>query len=89
MPTTAETRKAAKDAAAATEAEASAKREADRVAGPPYYCPGCGRRWNYMTDCTGMNAAVPHPPIEVVSTDELAEGADPEDHTPAPATNGG
>lgn len=50
----------------------------------PFYCPGCGRRWNFLTECTGMNRSAPHPPIEVVSTDELREGADPAKHTPAP-----
>ncbi len=52
----------------------------------PYYCPGCGRRWNYPTECRGQSPATPHPPIEVVSTDELS--GDPGNHTPAPATGG-
>lgn len=50
----------------------------------PYYCPGCGRRWNYPTECTGQSAAAPHAPIEVVSTDEL--DGDPENFTAAPDT---
>ena len=50
----------------------------------PYYCPGCGRRYTYMTECRGKSDAAPHPPIVVVSTGELA--GDPADHTPAPDT---
>jgi predicted RNA-binding Zn-ribbon protein involved in translation (DUF1610 family) len=50
----------------------------------PFYCPGCGRRWNYRTECAGQSAGTPHPPIEVISTDELS--GDPEKHTPAPST---
>lgn len=49
----------------------------------PYYCPGCGRRWNYQTECVGTPTA-PHAPIEVISTDEL--DGDPEKHTAAPDT---
>lgn len=52
----------------------------------PYYCPGCGRRWDFLTECHGMSAAAPHPAIVVVSTDELNE--DPEHHTPAPPSEG-
>lgn len=48
----------------------------------PFYCPGCGRRHKFMTECRGMSATAPHPPILVVSTDEL--DGDPADHTPAP-----
>lgn len=51
----------------------------------PFYCPGCGRRWNYPTECRGQSDTAPHPPIEVVSTDEL-DSDDPEDHTAAPAS---
>lgn len=47
----------------------------------PFYCPGCGMRANYQKQCVGKPEA-PHPPIEVVSTDELQ--GDPEKHTPAP-----
>lgn len=67
----------------ATEATEEGAREA-----APFYCPGCGRRWNFLTECEGMNRSAPHPPIEVVSTDELREGADPEKHTPAPDSLG-
>lgn len=47
-----------------------------------YYCPGCGRQYDYPQRCIGTGEA-PHPPIEVVSTDEL-KGDNPENHTPAP-----
>lgn len=50
---------------------------------PPYYCPGCGKRYNYQRECTGRGEA-PHPAIDVVSTDELH--GDPAHHTPAPAS---
>ena len=50
----------------------------------PYYCPGCGARYNYQRECTGR-AEAPHSPIEVVSTDELNSDS-PDDHTPAPNT---
>lgn len=49
----------------------------------PFYCPGCGRRWNYQTECRGLSDTQPHAPIEVVSTDEL--NGNPENHTPAPS----
>jgi hypothetical protein len=62
--------------------------EATEDTEPPFYCPGCGRRWKFMTECRGMTIAAPHPPIEVVSTDELREDADPADHTPAPDSPG-
>lgn len=51
----------------------------------PYYCPGCGGLYKYPRECIGITAAQPHPPIEVVSTDELKTG-DPTQHTAAPAT---
>lgn len=50
-----------------------------------FYCPGCGRRSDYQKECRGSDVA-PHPPIEVVSTDELS--GDPANHTPAPASEG-
>jgi len=50
----------------------------------PFYCPGCGRRWNFLTECRGQSEAAPHAPIEVVSTDEL--DGDPADFTAAPDT---
>lgn len=67
--------------------------EATEATEAPYYCPGCGRRWNFATECRGMTAAAPHPPIEVVSTDELKKSGkhahgDPEKHTPAPDSPG-
>lgn len=49
-----------------------------------HYCPGCGALYNYQRECTGK-AEAPHPPIEVVSTDELHSG-DGTKHTPAPDT---
>lgn len=51
----------------------------------PFYCPGCGRRWNYPTECRGASESAPHAPIEVVSTDEL--DGDPEKLTAAPDTS--
>jgi len=50
----------------------------------PFYCPGCGALYKYQRECIGLNGAQPHPPIDVVSTDELKSG-DPTTHTPAPA----
>lgn len=67
-------------------AKATEATEATRTDEPPFYCPGCGRRWNFLTECQGMNPSTPHPPIEVVSTAELA--GDPAKHTPAPSTTG-
>jgi hypothetical protein len=55
------------------------------IDGFEYYCPGCGALYHYQRACVGLNGASPHPPIEVVSTDELKAG-DPSQHTPAPAT---
>jgi hypothetical protein len=49
----------------------------------PFYCPGCGKRVQYQQQCTGKPES-PHPPIEVISTDELS--GDPEKHTAAPST---
>jgi hypothetical protein len=49
-----------------------------------FYCPGCGKLGDYPQKCTGRGEA-PHPPIEMVSTDEL-KGDDPSKHTAAPAT---
>lgn len=76
-----------------TEAHEAASREADEERWvddpgpdtepepPEYYCPGCGRRFSFMTECRGRDEA-PHPAILVVNTDEL--DGDPEDHTAAP-----
>lgn len=55
----------------------------DEVNQHDYYCPGCGKLYDYRRECTGSGVA-PHPPIDVVSTDELKAG-DPSKHTPAPA----
>lgn len=44
----------------------------------PYYCPACGKLHKYPGMCTG-SAAAPHPPVEVVSTDELKDPPDPAD----------
>lgn len=38
-----------------------------------YYCPGCGLLYDYQQRCTGKSESG-HPPIEVVSTDELKSG---------------
>lgn len=51
----------------------------------PYYCPGCGKRSKYPRECTGLAADKPHPPIEMIETDELA--GDPSNHTAAPSTD--
>ena len=51
----------------------------DRPKDAPFYCPGCGRRYEYRQQCTGKPES-PHPPIEVVSTDELKSG-DPSQHS--------
>jgi hypothetical protein len=48
-----------------------------------FYCPGCGKLVDYLQACIGSPTA-PHPPIEVVSTDELK--GDESGHTPAPNT---
>ena len=50
---------------------------------PEFYCPGCGRTYDYRQQCTGSPEA-PHPPIEVVSTAEL--DGDPSEFTAAPNT---
>jgi len=67
----------------ATEAKASTESQADTsdTKDAPFYCPGCGRRYEYRQQCTGRPEA-PHPPIEVVSTDELSVDT----HTAAPDT---
>lgn len=50
-----------------------------------FYCPGCGALSHYQRACTGRGEA-PHPPIEVVSTDEIKgdNATDPSKHTAAP-----
>lgn len=50
----------------------------------PFYCPGCGRLFDYQRECTGRPEA-PHQPVEVVSTDEIKSG-DPAQHTAAPGS---
>lgn len=55
-----------------------------RTQDEPFYCPGCGRRYSYRRECVGRSSEQPHPPIEVVSTDEL--NGDPAHFTPAPNT---
>ena len=57
---------------------------AQEISNFSHYCPGCGRLFNYLRECVGR-AEAPHPPIEVVSTDELM-GDDTSKHTAAPAT---
>lgn len=44
-----------------------------------HYCPGCGLLYDYPQRCTGK-AESGHPPIEVLSTDELKSG-DPSQHS--------
>lgn len=50
-----------------------------------FYCPGCGALYDRARECSGRGEA-PHPPMEVVSTDELKAG-DPSKHTEAPGVN--
>lgn len=66
------------------ETKKTADKSTDKSDDAPFYCPGCGRRFNYMTACRGMSDTAPHPEIEVVSTDEI--GGDKE--TAAPDTGG-
>lgn len=53
------------------------------IEGFPFYCPGCGALYKYQRECIGLDGSRPHPPIEVVSTDELKSG-DEAKHTAAP-----
>jgi hypothetical protein len=55
----------------------------EEIAKHDFYCPGCGALKKWIQECTGTGAA-PHPPIEVVSTDELK--GFPTGHTAAPST---
>lgn len=50
----------------------------EQVAEHSHYCPGCGRLYDYPQRCQGGREA-PHPPIEVVSTDELKNPPNPDD----------
>jgi len=68
---------------APTAEEALAARLAE-IDAYPFYCPGCGALYKYQRECIGLSGAHPHPPIEVVSTDELKSG-DTTQHTAAPA----
>lgn len=51
----------------------------------PFYCPACGRGSSYQRECVGLSADRPHPPVEVVATDELTEGNE-DNFTKAPAS---
>ena len=59
--------------------EALAEARANEVSEHDYYCPGCGKLVDYRQQCQGTPEK-PHPPIEVVSTDELKQD-DPSKHT--------
>ena len=50
-----------------------------------HYCPGCGRLYDYLRECLGSPSA-PHPPIQVIPTDELKQD-DVSQHTAAPNTD--
>lgn len=65
-----------------TTAEERQAARAAEVAAHPFYCPGCGRLYDYQRECKGGDTT-PHPAIDVVSTDELR--GDPANHTAAPA----
>jgi len=65
----------------AAESGTESKSSTESPKDAPFYCPGCGRRFQYQQQCTGKPES-PHPPIEVVSTDELS-GDNP---TAAPST---
>lgn len=65
--------------------EDAARQRQDELATYEFYCPGCGKLSHYPRECTGRGEA-PHPPIEVVSTDEI-KGDNADDatlHTAAP-----
>jgi hypothetical protein len=66
-----------------TEGDTEVTQEGTESKDAPFYCPGCGKRAQYQQQCTGKPES-PHPPIEVVPTDELA--GDPEKYTPAPSS---
>lgn len=69
------------DPDATPEVEGESKAKDDKPKDAPFYCPGCGKRVQYQQTCTGRPDA-PHPPIEVVPTDELS--GDEEHFTKAP-----
>lgn len=52
-----------------------------------HYCPACGRLSHYIRECVGLSADKPHPPVDMVPTDELHPDADPSEHTVAPNTD--
>lgn len=54
------------------------------IAEHSHYCIGCGALGKYPQKCEGP-AGQPHPPLEMVSTEELA--GDPANHTAAPSTD--
>jgi len=81
---TTETDTPADDTSAAAATDTAPEPQADDSQDAPYYCPGCGMRYEYRQQCTGRPES-PHPPIEVVETGELS--GDPENHTPAPNTD--
>lgn len=58
---------------------------AEELSQHDFYCPGCGRLYDYRRECSGRGEA-PHPPLEVVSTDELKQD-DTSKHTAAPGVN--
>lgn len=64
--------------------EEALKARMEEVNQHDYYCPGCGKLVDYQQQCTGRGES-PHPPLEVVSTDELKAG-DTEKYTAAPSS---
>lgn len=58
-----------------SESELIAARQTE-LAAHPYYCPSCGRTWDYLRECEGRPEA-PHHPDLVVSTDEVTNRPDP------------
>ena len=77
-------------------AEELAQQRAEEIDRHDFYCPGCGKLVDYPQRCEGR-AEAPHPPIEVVSTDELKNAPDQSDqdayrewqskHSAAPSTD--
>jgi hypothetical protein len=53
--------------------EQALKARMEEINNHDFYCPGCGRLVDYRQQCQGRPDS-PHPPIEVVSTDELKAG---------------
>lgn len=50
-----------------------------------HYCPGCGTLSHFIRQCFGRPEA-PHPPIDMIPTDELTSD-DTSQHTAAPNTD--